>query len=146
MFRKGDKMDTIKHTQWKIIKLLIAVDLIIMGFSFVFIPKPVPFILGLIFGSSIAGLNFIELANTLTQAVKMQPSKAQGYTVMKYFVRYIVTAVVIYVSIVAPYINVLGTIIGLFIIKVIILALNLLSDKNYFKNIFRRKEDESSGQ
>jgi len=139
-------MGTIKDMQFKILKVFVIIDLILFGLSFVFIKEPVPFILGLIFGSLISILNFMELGNTLNRAVTMAPDKAQSFTTVKYFIRYIVTAVVLYVSIVAPYINVLGTILGLVIIKIIILVMNLLSDKNYFKNIFRRKEDESSGQ
>jgi hypothetical protein len=139
-------MQTLKQMQFAIIKKLIALDLIIIGISYVVMSKPIPFILGIIFGSAISVLNFIELANTLSRAITMPQDKAQSFTVIKYFIRYIVTAVVIYVSIIAPYINVVGTIVGLFIIKIIILVTNLLSDKNYFRNIFKRKEDESSGQ
>ena len=139
-------MNALNQTKCAEIKWLTIINLIIIGIGFLFLKEPVPFVLGLIFGSAISGLNFIELANTLSRAVSMPADKAQSFTVMKYFIRYIVTAVVIYVSIVAPYINILGTILGLVIIKIIILVSNLLSDKNYFRNIFRRKEDESSGQ
>ena len=139
-------MGTIKEMQFKILKIFIVLDLFFIGISFLFFNEPIPFVLGLIFGSLISALNFVELGNTLNRAVTMAPDKAQSFTTVKYFIRYIVTAVVLYVSIVAPYINVLGTILGLVIIKIIILVTNLLSDKNYFRNIFRRKEDESSGQ
>jgi len=142
---KAVKMATIKQTQTFIIRTLIIVDLFVIAASFFLFKDPQAFILGLIFGSAISVLNFIELANTLNRAVHMPPEKAQSFTVIKYFIRYIVTAVVLFVSIVAPYINVLGTILGLVIIKIIILISNLMGDKNYFRNIFRRKEDESSG-
>jgi ATP synthase I chain len=142
---KAVKMATIKQTQSFIIRTLLIVDLFIVAASFFLFKDPQAFILGLIFGSAISVLNFIELANTLNRAVHMPPEKAQSFTVIKYFIRYIVTAVVLFVSIVAPYINVLGTILGLVIIKIIILISNLMGDKNYFRNIFRRKEDESSG-
>jgi len=139
-------MQTLKQIQFAVIKKLVIVVLILIGISYVTFSQPFPFILGIIFGSAISALNFIELANTLSRAITMPQDKAQSFTVTKYFIRYIVTAVVIYVSIVAPYINIVGTIIGLFIIKIIILVTNLLNDKHYFRNIFRRKEDESSGQ
>lgn len=139
-------MQSLKKMQFTIIKILILIDLLIIAISYVVMSKPMPFALGIVFGSAISALNFIELANTLSRAITMPQDKAQSFTVIKYFIRYIVTAVVIYVSIIAPYINVVGTIIGLFIIKIIILVTNLLSDKNYFRNIFKRKEDESSGQ
>lgn len=139
-------MNALKQTQKRIMTWLLIVDAIIIGVSFIAIKDPKPFILGVIFGSAISGLNFMELSNTLSRAVQMQSDKAQSFTVIKYFIRYIVTAVVLYVSIVAPYINVLGTILGLVIIKIIILMGNFLGDKRFFRNILRRKEDESSGQ
>jgi hypothetical protein len=139
-------MNALKQTQKRIMTWLLIVDAIIIGVSFIAIKDPRPFILGVIFGSAISGLNFMELSNTLSRAVQMQSDKAQSFTVIKYFIRYIVTAVVLYVSIVAPYINVLGTILGLVIIKIIILMGNFLGDKRFFRNILRRKEDESSGQ
>jgi hypothetical protein len=46
------------------------------------------------------------------------------------------------VSINSPDINVLGTIIGLLMIKLVILQRDLLNDKQYFKNIFMRKEEK----
>lgn len=139
-------MNALKQTQKRIMTWLLIVDAIIIGVSFIAMKDPRPFILGVVFGSAISGLNFMELSNTLSRAVQMQSDKAQSFTVIKYFIRYIVTAVVLYVSIVAPYINVLGTILGLVIIKIIILMGNFLGDKRFFRNILRRKEDESSGQ
>ena len=139
-------MESIKKLQISIFIKLAIVDVVLVLLSLILIEKPLPFIIGLIFGSLISALNFVELANTLTHAVYMPPSKAQTFTTAKYFIRYIVTAVVLYVSIVAPYINVLGTIVGLVSIKLIIMVTNLMSNKQYFSNIFKRKEDESSGQ
>ena len=138
-------MDSTRHLQHKIIKWLIIIDILILGISFVVLENPRTFAYGLIFGSSISALNFLELGATLRRAVTLAPDKAQGYATRKYFMRYIVTAVVIYISIVAPYINVLGTIVGMSIIKFVIFATNLFNDKQYYKNIFKRKEDEPSG-
>jgi hypothetical protein len=139
-------MESIKKMQFDMLRKVILVICFISGASVFIMDEPLGFIYGLVFGSGISLLNFFELANTLNRAVLMRPDKAQSFTVIKYFIRYIVTAIVVYISIVAPYINVLGTILGLIIIKLIILVSNLLGDKNYFKKIFRRKEDESSGQ
>ncbi len=139
-------MNALKQMQYKILKGSLVLNLVIIAMSALFLSKPLPFIIGLIFGASISALNFVELANTLNRAVLMPPAKAQSFTVIKYFIRYFVMTVVIYVSIVAPYINVIGTFLGLISIKLIILVSNLFSDKKYFKNIFSRKEDESSGQ
>ncbi|MCD4711975.1 MAG: ATP synthase subunit I [Clostridiales bacterium] len=139
-------MNSVRQTQITVVKALAAVVAFIGIMGFVFLKEPVPFLMGLIFGSAISALNFFQLANTLNRAVKMHPGKAQTFAVTQYFIRYIITAIVIYVSITAPYINIIGTVIGLLTIKLIIFATNLFNDKTYYKNIFKRKEDEPNGR
>ncbi|RKD21982.1 ATP synthase I chain [Caminicella sporogenes DSM 14501] len=133
-------MGATRDLQIRTIKLVFIIDLILIVLSFLIFDKSMPWILGLIFGSAISSLNFIELGKTLERAVTMPPSRAQAYAASKYFVRYIITGVVIYVSLKADYINVLGTIIGLFLVKFVIISTNLFNDKQYFKNILKRKE------
>jgi hypothetical protein len=96
--------------------------------------------IGLAFGASIGMLGFIDLSHTLQRAVQKGPAKAQSYTVRKYFMRYIMTGVVLYIAVVAPYINVIGTLIGLLLIKFAIMITNLFNDKEFYKNIIQRKE------
>lgn len=97
------------------------------------------YILGVIFGTLIGILNFVDLEKTLIRATRMNPSKAQGYAMRKYFIRYLIAGVVLYVSIQASYINVLGTIVGLLLLKCVVFITNLFNDKNYFKRIFRKE-------
>ncbi len=97
-------------------------------------------IIGLVFGASIGMLNFIDLSHTLQQAVHKNPAKAQSYTVRKYFMRYIINGVVIFIAVVAPYINVIGTVLGMLLIKISIMITNLFNDKQFYKNIIRGKE------
>ncbi len=139
-------MESVKSLEKKIIGVLAVTVLVIIGLSFALMNEPLPFILGVIFGSAVSALHFLALGVTLKRAVNMPPGKAQGYTTRNYFIRYIITAIVVYVSIVAPYIHILGTVVGLSLIKIIIYATNLFNDKSYFKNIIKRKEDEPSGQ
>lgn len=138
--------NTLKNLENSILKNMLFADIAIMILSALLMDEPIPFVLGLIFGSAISALNFKELAVTLKKAVTLPPAKAQTFATMKYFFRYIVTAVVIFVSIAAPYINVIGTIVGLIMIKFIILATNLFNDKKFYQNILKRKEDETSGR
>lgn len=98
--------------------------------------------LGLVFGTLISMLNFRALALTLEKAVTMDPRRAQIYASSRYFIRFMTTGIVLFISIKANYLNVLGTIIGLFLIKIVILATNLFNDISYFKKIFIRKEEE----
>lgn len=138
--------NTLKNLENSILKNMLFADIAIMILSALLMDEPIPFVLGLIFGSAISALNFKELAVTLKRAVVMKPEKAQAFATKKYFFRYIVTAVVIFISITAPYINIIGTIVGLIMIKFIILATNLFNDKKFYQNILKRKEDETSGR
>lgn len=103
--------------------------------------NPLAFGIGILFGALIGIINFVELGRTLNRAVTMHPGKAQSYTSMKYFARFLITAIVLYTAVTAEYMSVIGTIIGLVSIKFVILGTNLMGDKDYFKNIFIRKEE-----
>lgn len=86
-------------------------------------------ILGLLFGTMIAMLNFRLLAITINKSVTMPVSKAQIYSSAQYMMRMLITGVVIFVSVKAPHLNVIGVAIGLLSPKFVILAKALLIDK-----------------
>ncbi|BEP30244.1 hypothetical protein HLPR_25750 [Helicovermis profundi] len=132
-------MNEIKKLQANIFKWVILLFTISSVLTLVFINDPKRFIIGLLFGTLISALNFIELSKTIEKAVTMDPAKAQLFSSLRYFVRFIITGVVLFVSIKASYINVLGTIVGLLLIKLVILITNLLNNKEYYKNIFRKE-------
>lgn len=125
----------------KIYKYTIIVMCIIAACIAIFADDFIPLIYGLVFGTLISILNFTLLAKTLEKAVYMMPHKAKMYASSQYFIRYIIYGIVIYISLKADYINILGTIIGLLMVKGVILATNLFSNKQYYKNIFKRRED-----
>lgn len=52
-------------------------------------------VLGVVFGSVIAILNFRLLALTMEKAVDLPPGKAQAYTASRYLVRMFIVAVVV---------------------------------------------------
>ncbi len=120
-------------------KYTIILACVAAGFLVFFIEDYVPLIYGLIFGTLIATLNFTLLANTIERAARMAPEKAKAYATSRYFIRYTIYGVVLYISIKADYINVIGTIIGLLLIKVVILIRYAFNDKTYYKKIFRKK-------
>lgn len=128
--------------QLKIFKYTIILMVVLALILSIFIHPPLPMALGLVFGTLISMLNFRALALTLEKAVTMDPRRAQIYASSRYFIRFMTTGIVLFISIKANYLNVLGTIIGLFLIKIVILATNLFNDISYFKKIFIRKEEE----
>ncbi len=122
-----------------IVKKAITILAVLIAISFIFLNEPMRWTYGYIFGGLIGILNFILLARTMERAVEMPPHKAQGYATVNYFIRFIITGVVIIVALKADYINALAAVIGIVLIKLIILVTNLFSDKEYYKRIFRRK-------
>ncbi|KAB3530904.1 ATP synthase subunit I [Alkaliphilus serpentinus] len=133
---------SVKETQ---VNILIGA-LLLNGFfgvvGFFVVEDYFPYLGGILFGVIIALLNFRLLFLTLDRAVKMPPAKAQAYATSRYFIRYVITGVVVYVSIRAQHINVLGTILGLISLKLVIFKTQLFNSKAYFKNIFKRKEEK----
>ena len=105
----------------------IVILLIISKFSF-------PMLIGIIFGSVIAVLNFRLLALALEKAVDLPPGKAQAYTGIRYMVRLTITAAALIVSVRNPHLHIIGTAIGLISTQVVIFIQTLVTSK------FKRKE------
>ncbi len=104
-------------------------DIIAAAVMYFFFEDGLRLIFGLVFGSLITLLMFVELAITIQKAVNMEASKANAYTTSKYYLRFLIYGVVIFVSIKAPYINVIGTVIGLLSVKVIIYITHIIVKK-----------------
>jgi len=140
--RKCEPLGYTWDIQVKIFKYTLIAAAVFAGCSALFLEKPLPFIYALIFGTLIGILNFRNLALTLEKAVKMTPGQAQVYAGSRYFIRYMINGIVIFVSIKADYLNVFGAVLGLFLIKFVVVVTNLFNDINFFKRIFIRKEEE----
>ena len=93
-----------------------------------------PMLIGIIFGSVIAVLNFRLLALTLEKAVNLPPGKAQAYTGVRYMIRLTITAAALNVSIKNPNLHIIGTAIGLISTQVVKFIKTLIASK------FKRKE------
>ena len=93
-----------------------------------------PMLVGIIFGSIIAVLNFRLLALTLEKAVDLPPGKAQVYTGIRYTIRLAITAAALIVSVKNPNLHIIGTVIGLISTQVVIFIKTLITSK------FKRKE------
>lgn len=104
-----------------IIRRAIILGLIIIGIMFISVTSPKPYILGFIFGITINILGFKLIERTVEKAVRMQPQKAFNYTVIHYFVRYLIYAVVLIIAATANYLNFLAVVLGLFMIKIVII-------------------------
>ncbi len=130
--------------QVRVAKGILVLNFAISILGLIFLDNPKTFITGIVFGSLIAILNFRLLALTTEKAVKLPEDKARTYAASRYVIRYIISGLVIFVSLKAEHINALGTVIGLISIKPIVFKEGLFNDKNFFKKIFiktKRKEE-----
>jgi len=73
-------------------------------------------------------------AVNLDKAMKMPSAKAQKYVQTRYFLRYLITGVVIYVAIINPWVNIVGVLLGLIAVKISVLINTTVSKKNVLIN------------
>lgn len=73
---------------------------------------------GFLFGSLYTLANFTLLGTISAKAVTMLPHRARQHMMLNYFIRYLLTAIVIYVGFKAPYIDGFVVIIMLFAPKI----------------------------
>lgn len=110
-------------------KDVIVFDLIVLAILLVTSIFSKSMLLGLLFGTIIAVLNFRLLALTIEKSVSMPQSKAQVYSASRYILRMTIVGVVLLVSAKASHIDIIGVAIGLVSPKFVILARKLLIDK-----------------
>lgn len=87
--------------------------------------RDVRFIYGVVFGTGIAVLMFLQMSDALAKSATMSPAQAQRYVASRYLIRMSIYAVVLYVSLRAPHIQPLGTILGLLGVKMAVLLLSI---------------------
>lgn len=85
-----------------------------------------PYLKGVIFGFLIALLCFQQLSISLSKAMSLSPEKAQIFVAKRYLIRLFIYGLVIYISIVADYINVIGTLFGMISIKLSVIFSGIL--------------------
>lgn len=110
-------------------KGVIVFDIIVLILLFVTSTFSKAMLLGLLFGTIIALLNFRLLAISIDKSVSMPQNKAQVYSASRYMLRMTIVGVVLLVSAKAPHLNIIGVAIGLVSPKFVILARKLLIDK-----------------
>ena len=110
-------MDELFATKLKIVRnaiFMMATAAVISIFSY---DGWTEFVTGIVFGLLISILCFELLSSAVVKAVNLPPEKAQIYAGTRYVIRLVIYAAVIFISIRADYINVVGTILGLSSIK-----------------------------
>lgn len=88
---------------------------------------------GSCFWSIIAILNFRLLAIAIEKSMELSPGRAQIFTGMRFLIRMFIVAVVVFVSVKNPNINVIGTIFGLTSTQIVIFIKKLIISKIWRK-------------
>ncbi len=116
----------------KIIIVALSISMLLIIIYFLFLKEDfVKLLLGQIFGFLISVLNFIDLYFTMNRAVSKSPSKANNYAIRKYFIRYIIVGIVLYVAAINSHISIVSTAIGLISMKFsVIIIYALFGTKN----------------
>lgn len=117
---------------FKVAKRVSILSLFIIGISAFAFKDPKPIITGYIFGAIISILGFKLLHNTINKAVEMTPSRASGYSMAHYFLRYIIYFVVLGVAALADYMNFPATILGLVMVRIVIMVSGIF-DKDFYR-------------
>lgn len=125
-----------------IIKWDIIVLLILAGVSALIFEDKMEILKGFLFGGMIGILMFFLLARTMQKASEMAPARASKHATAQYFLRMVIYAVVIFIGLKADYLNSIAVIIGLLSIKFVIYFRQVFCNKEFFKKIFSRKEDD----
>jgi hypothetical protein len=110
----------------QIVKTTIIVGIILGAGMFFLSEDGSRLLLGLAFGMVFSILNFRLLHLTIKKSMDMHPARAQSYVTSRYFLRYFLAGAVLYVAISNEAMHVLGTIVGLLLIKFVILVSNVI--------------------
>ena len=119
-------MDELFATKLKIVRNAIFLMATAAALSVVLYDGWTAFVTGIVFGLLRAVLCFELLSSAVIRAVNLPPEKAQIYAGTRYIIRLVIYAAVIFISIKADYINVVGTILGLSSIKLSIVISGIL--------------------
>ena len=114
----------------KINKFVLLLSLFIIGFLALLFKESKHLIMGYIFGALISILSLHLMNDSVNRFVTMKPNKAKGYAFASYFIRQLIYAVVLIVSAMADYLNLLTAVLGLFMVKISIVLLYIL-DKDF---------------
>lgn len=109
------------------------ISLCLMLFAIV-TEEPLKYILGVTYGSLFSILNFKLMFLQVQKAIKMPSAKAQSYLQTRYFLRYLITGVVIYMALINPWLNIIGVFLGLIAVKLSIYLHEFLSKKSVSGN------------
>lgn len=109
-----------------LIKSIIILGFIGFGIGAFFVQEILYYGLGVIIGTLTSVVKVIFLEKALDKAVGMKPQDAENYTRLQYSARFFLTIVVIVIAAIAPFINMIGVLVGLVLVHPAVYLTNLL--------------------
>jgi len=137
--RKDD--DSIRQLELTVLKWVLITDGALCLLSLFLSSDPMGMCLGLLLGGFTGYMGFLDLSRTLQKSTYMQPERANRYVSRKYNTRLIITGAMLFLAIYVDVISLIGMVMGLLLIKLVIYMTQLCGDREFFKRIFRRKEE-----
>ena len=119
----------IEIANWIVLAILLIPSLIF---------APLKFALGVLLGGFISILNFHWLGHNLRSVFKNLSGSVKGSVMVKYYIRLVITGIILYLLISGNLVNVIGLIIGLSVVVIniiIMVIITAFSKKNFIEEI-----------
>lgn len=124
-------MNRIQNLEIHIIKKTIKVCFIVLLILVVLKKAAFINVFGLLYGTVISLLNFLQLSLTMKKAVKMDVFSAKKYAFYRYTLRYVLTLILLIIPLKTPLLNFYAACLGVFIIKMVIFAEVIFTKKPF---------------
>lgn len=123
-------------TQQRILKFVTRTNWILFSVASIvgLIISPPHFAMGIIFGGLIVTINFHLLCRTLKKALTPPHLASLGVVLSKYYIRFIVSALIIFILISRHYVHPIGLLIGL---SIVVVSMTLAAMYEFKKLIFK---------
>lgn len=126
--------ETDNNIQQRLIRFVTLTNWILLVLScvagFVFFPSD--FARGILFGGLIVTINFHMLARTLKNALTPPYIASHNFILARYYIRFVISGVIIFFLIANHYVNPIGLFIGLSVVVASIMLATLMEIKNLF--------------
>ncbi|QTA84082.1 ATP synthase subunit I [Desulfonema magnum] len=124
-------MNNIQQRLLKFVTLTNWILLVVAGIAGLIMAPP-DFARGIIFGGLIVTINFHLLHRTLKKALTPSRLSSHNVVIVKYYIRFVISGIIIFVLISQHYVNPIGLFVGLSVVVVSIILATLVELKNFF--------------
>ena len=123
------------NIQQRVLKFVTLTNWILLAFAGIlgFLMSPPEFAWGIIGGGLIVTVNFHLLYRTLKKALKPPHLTSHNVVIAKYYIRFIVSGLILFILIAGQYVNPLGLFVGLSVVVVSIILATMMEATKLFK-------------